>query len=83
MEDLKQIQEFFLNENVFVEAFKLEKALKGMGYNVKVKALDDFGKLFSKSTSTTQQMPMMIAFFMMLKNQATTMLEYLLIHKNQ
>ena len=44
MEDLKQIQEFFLNENVFVEAFKLEKALKGMGYNVKVKALDDFGK---------------------------------------
>ena len=44
MEDLKQIQEFFLNENVFVEAFKLEKALKGMGYNVKVKYLDDFGK---------------------------------------
>ncbi len=33
-----------LNENVFVEAFKLEKALKGMGYNVKVKYLDDFGK---------------------------------------
>ena len=44
MEDLKQIQEFFLNENVFVEAFKFEKALKGMGYNVKVKYLDDFGK---------------------------------------
>ena len=47
MEDLKQIQEFFskpLNENAFVEAFKLEKALKGMGYNVKVKYLDDFGK---------------------------------------
>jgi len=47
MEDLKQIQEFFskpLNENVFVEAFKLEKALKGMGYDVKVKAVDDFGK---------------------------------------
>jgi hypothetical protein len=47
MEDLKQIQEFFskpLNENVFIEAFKLEKALKGMGYNVKVKYLDDFGK---------------------------------------
>jgi len=47
MEDLKQIQEFFskpLNENVFVEAFKLEKALKGMGYDVKVKHLDDFGK---------------------------------------
>ena len=47
MEDLKQIQEFFskpLNENVFVEAFKLEKALKGMGYDVKVKYLDDFGK---------------------------------------
>lgn len=33
-----------LNENVFVEAFKLEKALKGMGYDVKVKYLDDFGK---------------------------------------
>ncbi len=33
-----------LEENVFVEAFKLEKALKGMGYNVKVKYLDDFGK---------------------------------------
>ena len=32
-----------LNENVFVEAFKLEKALKDMGYNVKVKYLDDFG----------------------------------------
>ena len=47
MEDLKQIQEFFskpLNENAFVEAFKLEKALKGMGYDVKVKYLDDFGK---------------------------------------
>jgi len=47
MEDLKQIQEFFskpLNENVFVEAFKLQKALKGMGYDVKVKAVDDFGK---------------------------------------
>ena len=47
MEDLKQIQEFFskpLNENVYVEAFKLEKALKGMGYDVKVKAVDDFGK---------------------------------------
>ena len=47
MEDLKQIQEFFskpLNENVYVEAFKLEKALKGMGHNVKVKYLDDFGK---------------------------------------
>jgi hypothetical protein len=46
MEDLKQIQEFFskpLNENVYVEAFKLEKALKGMGYDVKVKAVDDFG----------------------------------------
>ena len=46
MEDLKQIQEFFskpLNENVFVEAFKLQKALKGMGYDVKVKAVDDFG----------------------------------------
>ena len=33
-----------LNENAFVEAFKLEKALKGMGYDVKVKYLDDFGK---------------------------------------
>ena len=47
MEDLKQIQEFFskpLNENVYVEAFKLEKALKGMGHDVKVKYLDDFGK---------------------------------------
>ena len=47
MEDLKQIQEFFskpLNENVYVEAFKLEKALKGMGHDVKVKFLDDFGK---------------------------------------
>ena len=33
-----------LNENVFIEAFKLEKALKGMGYDVKVKYLDDFGK---------------------------------------
>lgn len=33
-----------LNENVFVEAFKLEKALKDMGYNVKVKYLDDFGR---------------------------------------
>ena len=47
MEDLKQIQEFFskpLNENAFVEAFKLEKALKGMGYDVKVKYLDDFGR---------------------------------------
>ena len=47
MEDLKQIQEFFskpLNENVYVEAFKLEKALKGMGYDVKVKAVDDFGE---------------------------------------
>ena len=47
MKDLKQIQEFFskpLNENVFVEAFKLQKALKGMGYDVKVKAVDDFGK---------------------------------------
>jgi len=46
MEDLKKIQEFFskpLNENVFVEAFKLQKALKGMGYDVKVKAVDDFG----------------------------------------
>jgi len=46
MEDLKQIQEFFskpLNENVFVEAFKLQKALEGMGYDVKVKAVDDFG----------------------------------------
>jgi hypothetical protein len=46
MEDIKQIQEFFskpLNENVYVEAFKLEKALKGMGYDVKVKAVDDFG----------------------------------------
>lgn len=47
MEDLKQIQEFFskpLEENVHVEAFKLGKALKGMGYDVKVKAVDDFGK---------------------------------------
>jgi len=47
MEDIKQIQEFFskpLNENVYVEAFKLEKALKGMGHDVKVKYLDDFGK---------------------------------------
>ena len=47
MEDLKQIQEFFskpLNENVHVEAFKLQKSLKGMGYDVKVKAVDDFGK---------------------------------------
>ena len=47
MEDLKQIQEFFskpLNENAFVEAFKLEKALKGMGYDVKVKHVDDFGE---------------------------------------
>ena len=47
MEDLKQIQEFFskpLNENAFVEAFKLEKTLKGMGYDVKVKHVDDFGK---------------------------------------
>jgi hypothetical protein len=33
-----------LNENVHVEAFKLGKALKGMGYDVKVKAVDDFGK---------------------------------------
>ena len=33
-----------LEENVFVEAFKLEKALKDMGYDVKVKAVDDFGK---------------------------------------
>lgn len=33
-----------LNENVHVEAFKLEKALKGMGHDVKVKAVDDFGK---------------------------------------
>ena len=33
-----------LNENAFVEAFKFEKALKGMGYDVKVKYLDDFGK---------------------------------------
>ena len=33
---------FKLNENAFVEAFKLEKALKGMGYDVKVKYLDDF-----------------------------------------
>jgi hypothetical protein len=33
-----------LEENVFVEAFKLQKALKGMGYDVKVKHLDDFGK---------------------------------------
>ena len=33
-----------LNENVYVEAFKLEKALKGMGHDVKVKYLDDFGK---------------------------------------
>ncbi|MDB4344548.1 hypothetical protein OAA18_00520 [bacterium] len=32
-----------LEENVFVEAFKLQKALKGMGYDVKVKAVDDFG----------------------------------------
>ena len=47
MEDLKKIQEFFskpLEENTYVEAFKLEKALKGMGYDVKVKYLDDFGK---------------------------------------
>ena len=47
MEDLKQIQEFFskpLNENVFVEAFKFEKALKSMGYDVKVKHVDDFGE---------------------------------------
>ena len=47
MEDIKKIQEFFskpLNENVYVEAFKLEKALKGMGYDVKVKAVDDFGE---------------------------------------
>ena len=47
MEDLKQIQEFFskpLNENVHVKAFELGKALKGMGYDVKVKAVDDFGK---------------------------------------
>jgi len=47
MEDIKKIQEFFskpLNENVHVEAFKLGKALKGMGYDVKVKAVDDFGK---------------------------------------
>ena len=33
-----------LEENAFVEAFKFEKALKGMGYDVKVKYLDDFGK---------------------------------------
>ena len=47
MEDIKKIQEFFskpLNENIHVEAFKLGKALKGMGYDVKVKAVDDFGK---------------------------------------
>ena len=47
MEDLKQIQEFFskpLEENVYVEAFKFEKALKGMGYDVKVKYIEDFGK---------------------------------------
>ena len=47
MEDLNKIQEFFskpLEENVYVEAFKLEKALKGMGHDVKVKYLDDFGK---------------------------------------
>jgi hypothetical protein len=47
MEDIKNIQEFFskpLEENVYVEAFKFEKALKGMGYDVKVKYIEDFGK---------------------------------------
>lgn len=44
MKDLNKIQEFFLNENVYMEAYKLEKALNGMGYNVKVKHLNDFGK---------------------------------------
>jgi len=43
MKDLNKIQEFFLNENVYMEAYKLEKALNGMGYNVKVKYEDDFG----------------------------------------
>ena len=43
MKDLNKIQEFFLNENVYMEAYKLEKALKGMGYDVKVKYEDDFG----------------------------------------
>ena len=33
-----------LNENAFVEAFKFEKALKSMGYDVKVKHVDDFGE---------------------------------------
>ena len=49
MEDLNKIQEFFskpLEENrgaLEVEAYKLEKSLNSMGYDVKVKYLDDFG----------------------------------------
>jgi hypothetical protein len=42
--DESEIQDLMtLNENVHVEAFELGKALKGMGYDVKVKAVDDFG----------------------------------------
>ena len=43
MKDLNKIQEFFLNENVYMEAYKLEKSLNSMGYDVKVKYEDDFG----------------------------------------
>jgi hypothetical protein len=46
MKDLNKIQEFFskpLEENI-VKAFDLQKGLNGMGYDVKVKYLDDFGK---------------------------------------
>jgi hypothetical protein len=46
MKDINKIQEFFskpLEENI-VKVFDLQKGLNGMGYDVKVKYLDDFGK---------------------------------------